>query len=122
MTRISKELQGGSGRLLEIDANKEIAAVEAEVDVRIGPRVTIAMVPRSSWQRIVAGVDPLEKRLAAVDFHVKKYPRQGVGHVLSTLLDRPAQFRGRRLAQQEVNVLQMLAEQIIEQRVLAALE
>ena len=39
---------------------------------------------------------------------------------LARAADRPAQFRRRRVAQQHVDVLQVLAEQVIEQRVLGA--
>ena len=49
---------------------------------------------------VVAGADPLEEGLPAVDLHVQEAARRGVVDALAAAADRPGQLRRRRVAQQ----------------------
>src|SRR5439155_7974718 len=112
--------QSHPGRAVEIDADEERLQIEAEIDVldraasHHGHRTALVLAG------IAAGADPLEKSLPAVDFDVEKGPGQSVHGPLAAPADRPGQFRRRRITQDQVDVLQVLAKQVIERFVLSA--
>ena len=63
-------------------------------------------------------VDPLEVRLPPVDLHFQKTFRLSLNRFLSHAANRPIELRRIRRLQEDVDVLQVLAEQVIEQPVL----
>ena len=55
-----------------------------------------------------AGMKPFDKARVSVDRDVEKRGRQRVRRALAAAFDWPAQFRGRFIAEDRVDVLQML--------------
>src|SRR5262249_52090185 len=69
---------------------------------------------------VLTGRQPLEERAFAVDLNVEKCPRKRITRPLRLAADGPGQLGWRRISKQQVDVLQELAKQVIEQRILGA--
>ena len=102
--------QGGPGRFIEIDADQESLRMKAEIDFLHHAAGCHCHGTALVLAGIAAGAEPFEKRSPAVDFHVQERARQGMHGALTAAADGPCQIGGRRIAQQNINVLQMFAK------------
>src|SRR5207237_537054 len=107
--------QRGLGRQIEVDAHPQGLGIKAEINVLDRPARDHRHGAAFILASVMAGVEPLEKGFAAVDLDVEKAARQRVHGLLAAAADGPAQFRRRLVPEEQISVLQVLAEEIIEQ-------
>src|SRR5579871_6523893 len=111
--------QNGLGRTIEVNAQQQRTQVEAEQQLLEGTACHHGHGAALVLAGISAGADPFEECLPAVHLDIEEAIGQRVNGLLAAPTDRPAQFGRRRVAEDQVNVLQMLAKQEIKQGILA---
>ena len=107
-------------RAVEVNANIEPFQIEAEIDVAQSAPAPHGHGAAFVLAFVVAGAQPFEKRLPAIQLHIQKRSRFRVKRPMPGPADRAAQVRRRRIAQDQVHVLQVLAKELVEQVVLGA--
>ncbi len=112
--------QGRPCGAVAVDTEQE--AVEIETEKQLLERPTGGLGHRTTFilAGVAAGADPFEEGISAVDLHFQEGARRRIVSPLGAALDGSLQVRRRRITQQQVDITQVLAKQIIEQRVLGA--